>query len=224
MLIVGLSHRDDDGGQQKAHCVASGEAGRRLRYPAPGGKSVRSVAPHPARPERSIDTVAVLERHGCLSAPHELRLGDAPGPDPRAMMLLDTNVLIYASDEKSEHYRWARRMIMEGVSGAGAAINAVTLAETCVGDAEPLTVAARIRSWGVAVLDVPAAAAEPCAHAYLKYRVRRKAESGKDAPALPLPDFFIGAHAQIMGWSLVTADESRFKTYFPAVLLRTPPV
>ena len=75
---------------------------------------------------------------------------------------------------------------------------------------------------GVAVLDVPAAASEVCARAYLSYRVRRKADSGKDAPALTLPDFFIGAHAQIMGWSLATADESRFKTYFPSVPLRTP--
>jgi len=138
------------------------------------------------------------------------------------MMLLDTNVLIYASDAKSSHCRWARRMIAEGVSGAGAAVNAVSLAEVCVGDAEPQTVADRIRSWGVAVLDVPAAASDVCARAYLSYRVRRKADSGKDAPALPLPDFFIGAHAQIMGWPLATADESRFKTYFPAVPLRTP--
>jgi hypothetical protein len=138
------------------------------------------------------------------------------------MMLLDTNVLIYASDEKSRHCRWARRLIAEGVSGSGAAVNAVSLAEVCVGDDEPQTVADRIRSWGVAVLDVPAAASEVCARAYLGYRVRRKADSGKDAPALPLPDFFIGAHAQIMGWSLATADESRFKTYFPAVPLRTP--
>jgi len=138
------------------------------------------------------------------------------------MMLLDTNVLIYATAERSKHGRWARRMIADGVSGEGAAVNAVSLAEVCVGDAEPQTVADRIRSWGVVVLDVPAAAAEVCACAYLAYRVRRKAESGKDAAAVPLPDFFIGAHAQVMGWTLVTADEGRFKTYFPAVRLISP--
>jgi predicted nucleic acid-binding protein len=38
----------------------------------------------------------------------------------------------------------------------------------------------------------------------------------------PLPDFFIGAHAQVMGWTLATADESRFTTYFPSVRLLTP--
>ena len=137
-------------------------------------------------------------------------------------MLLDTNVLIYASDERSKHCRWARRMIAEGVSGEGAAVNAVSLAEVCVGDADPNTVTNRIRSWGVTVLDIPSAAAEVCACAYLAYRIRRKADSGKDAPAIPLPDFFIGAHAQVMGWTLATADEDRFKTYFPAVPLRSP--
>jgi predicted nucleic acid-binding protein len=91
-----------------------------------------------------------------------------------------------------------------------------------VGDADPGTVADRLRDWGVTILDVPAAACEPCARAYLAYRARRKSESGKEAPATPLPDFFIGAHAQIMGWPLATADEERFRTYFPGVSLETP--
>ncbi len=138
------------------------------------------------------------------------------------MMLLDTNVLIYAADERAKPCRWARRMIAENVSGDGAAVNAVSLAEVCVGDLDPETVADRIRSWGVAVLDVPAAASEVCARAYLAYRMRRKADSGKDAPTVPLPDFFIGAHAQVMGWTLATADEDRFKTYFPSVPLKSP--
>ncbi|MEK7993202.1 MAG: PIN domain-containing protein, partial [Planctomycetota bacterium] len=70
------------------------------------------------------------------------------------MMLLDTNVLIYAADERAKHCRWARRIIAEGVSGDGAAVNAISVAEVCVGDLDPATVADRIRSWGVAVLDV----------------------------------------------------------------------
>jgi predicted nucleic acid-binding protein len=138
------------------------------------------------------------------------------------MILLDTNVLIYASTEGSPWLDWARRTIAEGVSEGGAAISAVSLAEICVGDAEPETVADRIRSWGVTLLDVPAVAAEPCAKAYLRYRKRRRAESGREAPWMPLPDFFIGAHAQVMGWPLATADEGRFRTYFPAVSLRLP--
>lgn len=138
------------------------------------------------------------------------------------MTLLDTNVLIYASDERAAHCRWARRTIAEAVAGEGAAVNAVSVAEVCVGDAEPQTVADRIRSWGVAVLDVPAAASEVCACAYAAYRTRRKTDAGKDAPRAPLPDFFIGAHAQVMRWTLATADADRFKTYFPSVPLKSP--
>ncbi len=138
------------------------------------------------------------------------------------MLLLDTNVLIYASDDDSPYQEWARSTIAEAASTEGAAINAVCLAEICVGEPQPATAADRIRSWGVEILDVPAAAAAACAAAYLRYRRRRQRQSDKDAPRAPLPDFFIGAHAQIMGWRLATADPSRIRTYFPAVRLVTP--
>jgi predicted nucleic acid-binding protein len=138
------------------------------------------------------------------------------------MILLDTNVLIYAFDLDSPFCQWARETIASAVAGDGAAINAVSLAEICVGDADPPTVADRIRSWGVEILDVPAAAADVCATAYLRYRQRRMSQSAVSLPTMPLPDFFIGAHAKIMGWELATADRGRFHTYFPAVSLKTP--
>jgi predicted nucleic acid-binding protein len=138
------------------------------------------------------------------------------------MILLDTNVLIYASDEQSEYCHWARRIIAESVSGEGASVNAVSLAEICVGETHPQHVADRIRSWGVCIIDIPVAAAEICAKAYLTYRLRRKTASEKDAPSMPLPDFFIGAHAQVMGWTLATADVERFKTYFPKIIVKSP--
>jgi predicted nucleic acid-binding protein len=138
------------------------------------------------------------------------------------MILLDTNVLILAFDAAAPYSDWSRETIADAVATQGAAVNAVSIAEICVGDEAPGTVADRVRSWGVTVLDVPAAAADVCALAYLRYRSRRQAQSGKDAPAMPLPDFFIGAHAQIMSWELATADRGRFHTYFPSVRLRTP--
>ena len=30
------------------------------------------------------------------------------------------------------------------------------------------------------------------------------------------------AHAQVMGWTLATADARRFRTYFPSIPLTTP--
>jgi predicted nucleic acid-binding protein len=139
------------------------------------------------------------------------------------MILLDTNVLIYAFNDDSPFCEWARATIADGVAGDGAAINAVSLAEVCVGDADPPTVADRVRSWGVEILDVPTAAAEASAQAYRRYRKRQASQPATQAPVMPLPDFFIGAHAEIMGWDLATADRGRFQTYFPAVSLKTPP-
>ena len=139
------------------------------------------------------------------------------------MILLDTNVLIYAFDHDSPFCHWARETIVDAVAGNSAVINAVSLAEICVGDADPPTAADRIRSWGVEILDVPAAAADVCAKAYLKYRKRRMSQSDRSVSIMPLPDFFIGAHAKIMGWELATADRGRFHTYFPSVSLKMPP-
>ena len=38
-----------------------------------------------------------------------------------------------------------------------------------------------------------------------------------------LPDFFIGAHAAIEGWSLLTRDARRYRRYFPKLALVAPP-
>ena len=138
------------------------------------------------------------------------------------MTLLDSNVLIYASERGSVHYEWACSTLARAVAVEGAALNAVALAEICVGEADPATAAARIRAWGVELLDVPAAVAEPCAAAYRLYRERRTRQSGRTSPRTPLPDFLIGAHAQVMGWTLATADTNRMRTYFPSVRLISP--
>lgn len=139
------------------------------------------------------------------------------------MILLDTNALIYADDEASPFHEWAAGLIIGAVAGGeGACANAISLAELCVGDTDPGSVAKRIEAWGVLWVAVPAVAAVDCAAAYVTYRARRKAESGLEAPAVPLPDFFIGAHASVMGWPLATADAGRFRTYFPSLRTLSP--
>lgn len=139
------------------------------------------------------------------------------------MTLLDTNVLIYASDAGSPFHSWAVDLIADAIAcGHGVCTNAISLAEICVGDAHPESVASRIEAWGVNLVPVPPDAAVACAAAYVKYRARRRADSGKDAPILPLPDFFIGAQAQVLGWTLATGDSARFKTYFPSLRIVHP--
>ena len=97
-----------------------------------GGWEPREQLPEPAR-ARLAKTLGLPEGH-----------------DPGAMILLDTNVLIYASTDLSPFLDWARRTIAAGVSEDGAAVNAVSLAEICVGDAEPESVADQLRSWASA--------------------------------------------------------------------------
>lgn len=51
----------------------------------------------------------------------------------------------------------------------------------------------------------------------------RRKQPAPAAPKSPLPDFFIGAHASLLGRPLATADVGRYRTYFPEINLITPP-
>jgi predicted nucleic acid-binding protein len=52
--------------------------------------------------------------------------------------------------------------------------------------------------------------------AFLAYRRR-----GGGKPT-PLPDFYIGAHAAVAGYRLLTRDAQRFRTYFPRLHVLAP--
>jgi len=52
--------------------------------------------------------------------------------------------------------------------------------------------------------------------AYLRYR-----HSGGDKQS-PMPDFYIGAHAAVAGYRLLTRDVRRYRAYFPTVQIVAP--
>lgn len=54
------------------------------------------------------------------------------------------------------------------------------------------------------------------AQAFVKYR------RGGGAKTSPLPDFYVGAHAEIEQRTLITRDAARYRTYFPNVRLIVP--
>lgn len=139
------------------------------------------------------------------------------------MILLDTNVLIDGFDSSARLHPWASDLIRTGLLGEGVAINPVILAELCVGDLRPDTVAARLEALGIIILDLPSAASTRCAQAYAAYLENRRKQETPGAPKSPLPDFFIGAHASFLSLPLATADLSRYQTYFPEIKLLAPP-
>lgn len=138
------------------------------------------------------------------------------------MILLDTNVVIDALDRRSSFREWAIAQIESAALVEGGAVNTVTIAEMCAGTTAPSTVIAGLEALALELVDVPVKAGPICGKAYSRYRASRRNSGGGVAPSTPLPDFLIGAHAEVMGWKLVTRDSQRIRTYFPSVELIEP--
>lgn len=64
--------------------------------------------------------------------------------------------------------------------------------------------------------EIPRPALFLAAKAYAQYRTRGGSK------LRVLPDIFIGAHAAVEGWPLLTSDASRFRTYFPTLEVLAP--
>ncbi len=138
------------------------------------------------------------------------------------MILFDTSVVIDARDPDSPWHQWAKERIAEAVALEGAGVNAVVISEASVRAKDPQAVPALLEGFGMTLLSLPVSAAVPAGKAFAIYLERLKKEGKAVASRVPLPDFFIGAHAQAEMLMLVTRDPDRVKTYFPAVKLVSP--
>jgi predicted nucleic acid-binding protein len=65
-------------------------------------------------------------------------------------------------------------------------------------------------------LPLPYEAGFRASRAFLEYRRRGGTKNS------PLPDFYIGAHAETAGFTLITRDQVRYRTYFPDLKLLAP--
>jgi predicted nucleic acid-binding protein len=132
--------------------------------------------------------------------------------------LVDSNVLLDIATEDPSWYEWSAAALAGAANDGPLAINAIIYAEVSIGfatieeldDALPPDVFAREQ--------LPYEAAFLTGKAFLAYRRRGGARS------VPLPDFYIGAHAAINGHRLLTRDVKRYRSYFPTVSLLTPDV
>ncbi len=130
-------------------------------------------------------------------------------------VLVDTNVII---DVLTDDPRWAEWSIaqLENYSDSGLVINPVVYAELCFGCPSTEFVDDVVRKLGLTYQEIPRQGLFRAAKAFGRYRARR---GTKDSP---LPDFFIGGHAEAAGISLITRDTNRMDTYFPGVKLICP--
>ncbi|POR48018.1 type II toxin-antitoxin system VapC family toxin [Bosea psychrotolerans] len=131
-------------------------------------------------------------------------------------ILIDSNVLLDVMSEDPQWFAWSAQALAEAADSARLVINPVIYAEVSVrySRIEELD-----QALPKAMIDreaLPYEAAFLAGKCFLAYR--RKGGT-KQAP---LPDFFIGAHAAISGYRLMTRDPARYRSYFPTVPLVTP--
>lgn len=132
------------------------------------------------------------------------------------MVLVDTNVLVDVLQNDPQWADWSIAQMRAQAKLHALAINPVIYAEMSLSfstlealDGVVLTMALELR-------EIPRPALFLAAKAFVQYRRRG---GGK---AQVLPDFFIGAHAVVEGWPLLTRDASRFRTYFPTLQVLAP--
>jgi len=132
------------------------------------------------------------------------------------MILFDTNVLLDIATADPVWLSWSENEFRAAAAQGPIPINPIIYAEL----APAFASAADLEQWLDAAvfqrLSLPYDAGWIAAQAFLKYR-----RSGGTKTS-PLPDFYIGAHAEVEGHMLVTRDAARYRTYFPNVPLITP--
>ena len=131
-------------------------------------------------------------------------------------------MVLDARDPDSLFHAWARDKIADAAAGDGAGANTVVISESSVRSKNPEAVPGILQAMGLTLLPLPISAAVPAAKAFATYLDRLKMEGKTSIARSPLPDFFIGAHADAEGLLLVTRDPDRVRTYFPQVKLVTP--
>jgi predicted nucleic acid-binding protein len=130
--------------------------------------------------------------------------------------LVDSNVLLDVVTDDAEWGDWSASMLASAAQQGRLIINPLIYAEVACGFTRIEDLDAALPAEYFTREPLPWPAAFLAAQAFLSYRRR-----GGSRPT-PLPDFFIGAHAAVAGYTLLTRDRRRYKTYFPKLTLIEP--
>ena len=133
------------------------------------------------------------------------------------MILVDSNILIDVISEDPVWLSWSLDQL-DGRHGTDILVNQMVIAEVAPRYRSLALFAAEIEAWGIRINEYGADAAFAAGTAFIRYKRNR----GKGAPPMPLPDFFIGGHAQTLGATVLTRDPRFYRTYFPDVPLIAP--
>lgn len=133
------------------------------------------------------------------------------------MTLVDTNVLLDLVTDDADWARWSLARLEEAALAGPIFINDVVYAETSIRYDRIEDLDAMLSEAMIEIAPTPRAALFLAGKAYRQYRAAGGTRVGV------LPDFFIGAHAAIVGWPLLTRDARRYRGYFPKVVLIAPP-
>ena len=132
------------------------------------------------------------------------------------MLIVDTNVLLDVLQDDPQWAEWSIAQLRAQAQVHGLVINAVIYAEISLSFSTLEALDAVVARMALDVQEIPKAALFLAGKAFAQYRRRG---GGK---AQVLPYFFIGAHAAVNGWPLLTRDASRFRTYFPGLSVVAP--
>jgi len=132
------------------------------------------------------------------------------------MVLIDTNVLLDVLENDADWATWSQDQLDAASATDSLAINSIIYSELSMAFARIEELEAVIEEVSLNIEPIPREALFLAGKVFLKYRQALGTKSNV------LPDFFIGAHAAVMQWPILTRDVGRYRTHFPTVQLITP--
>lgn len=131
-------------------------------------------------------------------------------------MLVDTNVLLDVITDDPQWADWSQHQLRASALTDQLVVNSVIYAEASIYYRQIDELDSVLDTVGIALVEIPRGALFLAGKAFLAYRKAGGTRTGV------LPDFFIGAHAAVARFPLLTRDPRRIQYYFPSVELIAP--